>query len=119
MKKLLNYYGCAHTLDKSDKRLKRFAKQRRERGFDDTETWGLDSTIAEFTLPRLKRFRELVCGHPGSLTMEEWEAILDKMVRAFELVTDDEKGRNLSKGEWKEVDQGLDLFSKWFLHLWW
>jgi hypothetical protein len=32
--------------------------QRRKRGFDDRELWGLDQTIAEFVYPRIKAFRE-------------------------------------------------------------
>ena len=36
----------------------KFTKQRLERGFDDSETWNLDLTIAKFVLPRLESFKE-------------------------------------------------------------
>lgn len=31
-------------------------------GFLDEETWDMDTTIADFTLPRIRRFRELANG---------------------------------------------------------
>ena len=42
--------------------------QRRTRGWDDSDTWALDMTMAELMLPRFKRFRELHktrCGPSG------------------------------------------------------
>ena len=34
-------------------------KQRLERGFDDSETWSLRDTIANFIIPRLERYEEI------------------------------------------------------------
>ena len=48
--------------DKSKKALKaqkRWKLERKSRGFDNTELWNLDATIAEFTLPRLIAFKEM------------------------------------------------------------
>lgn len=62
----------------------KFTKQRLERGFDDSETWNLDLTIAKFVLPRLESFKESFMGYPGFLKNEdEWKAILEKCVRHF------------------------------------
>ena len=36
-----------------------YKQQRFEQGFDDTETWHMDRTIALFIIPRLKKFIEL------------------------------------------------------------
>jgi hypothetical protein len=46
--------------------------QRITRGFSDRACWGLDHTIAEFTLPRLKLFRKIApeCGIPTSMFEE-------------------------------------------------
>ena len=41
------------------KRSLRFWWQRGTRGWDDSETWGLDGTLARFILPRLQRFKEV------------------------------------------------------------
>ena len=118
------HYGLK--LKRDDKRIKKYAKQRKQRGFDDTETWSLDQTVAKFVLPRLKRFKEVNNGFPALLKSDEWDAILDKMIDGFECVlkrecwaleyTEDQK-------EWKKVDKrardGLRLFAKHFRELWW
>lgn len=100
----------------------KFLYQRLTRGWDDSDTWSLDTTIAEFTLPRLKRFKELNIGHPPELTSEEWDAILDKTIKAMELIATewDYKPCTLSVSEEEVIIQeGLDLFGKYFRHLWW
>ncbi|MFW9998091.1 MAG: hypothetical protein ACFFD4_38975 [Candidatus Odinarchaeota archaeon] len=80
--------------------------QRRKRGFDDLEVGDLDRAIIDFTLPRLKRYRETDIGFPpefhedplGDFKRSEeeakrlddeaakaWDETLQKMIRAFEL----------------------------------
>jgi len=41
--------------------------QRLTRGWDDSDTWSLDVSVAKFLLPRLKRYRELRQGVPADL----------------------------------------------------
>lgn len=94
--------------------------QRRFRGFSDDKTWSLDHTVAEFTLPRLKRFKEVQNGYPADLTEEQWDDIIDKMILAFENVIkefnfDEEDGIK----EAKEIEEGMILFGKYFRQLWW
>jgi hypothetical protein len=91
-----------------------YAKQRAERGFDDTELWNLNTTIAQFILPRLKRFREINKSYPKTLSEEEWNEILDKMIKFFEEYLDENNylEDNLEK-------EGIELFAKYFLDLWW
>lgn len=92
--------------------------QRETRGFDDTELWNLDSTIAKFILPRLKRFKELTNQHPHDFrTMEQWDDALDKMIDAFEFMVE-EKYECFSGPRWDEVNKGIELFAKYFSHLW-
>lgn len=92
--------------------------QRRTRGWDDSDTWNLDSTIAKFALPRLRRFKELTCGHPGNLTAEEWDSILDDIIYGLEacILSTEGKGPEIN---WKRHQRGLEFFGKWFFHLWW
>jgi hypothetical protein len=104
--------------DKGDKREEVYSKQRIERGFDDSETWSLDTTIAYFILPRLKRFREIKAGHPASITMLEWDSILEKIELGFELTIKDCNGI-ITEDEVKQMNEGLDLFRQWFFDLWW
>ena len=64
----------------------KFAKQRLERGFDDTEIWNLNLTIAKFILPRIERLKKVFTGYPGFLHNEdEWKEILEKICKAFHL----------------------------------
>jgi len=91
--------------------------QRRTRGWDDSETWSLDETIAKFAVPRLKRFKELKKCYPGNLSGEqEWDAILDEIILALEACIDWEID---TSEQWNKVDDGLHLFGKHFRSLWW
>lgn len=64
----------------------KFTKQRLECGFDDSEIWNLDLTIAKFALPRIERLKETFVGYPGFLKNEdEWKEILEKICKAFRL----------------------------------
>lgn len=108
--------------DETDEREPKWKEQRLTRGFDDTEMWSLDCTIAEFIAPRLKVYKEhaeLIEDHPMSITFQEWKCILEQMIEGFELYpnhfnwTAEESDAN-----WKKVDKALSLFHTWFFNLW-
>jgi len=112
-------------LEKTDKRYKKHFRQLKTQGFSDAETWGLDSVIAEFILPRLIRFKEVNMGFPGQLTSKQWDDYLDEMIFAFDwsLNHENEKYSKLTAEEqdknWKRYEAGIELFAEWFRHLWW
>ncbi len=113
-------------IEKTDNRYKRHIKRLKKYGFSDTETWSLFGVIAEFTLPRLKRFKKVTNGYPGGeITEAKWNEILDDMIFAFEwsITYDDDDNCALSEKEqninWKRHAKGMKLFSKWFMALWW
>jgi hypothetical protein len=115
---------CFSLTEKDDEREQKFKRQRIERGFDDSETWALDSTIVDFILPRLTRFRDLTIAFPaGFNSLQEWKETLDCMIMAFQLIHADRNGECISYNNYAEdaeiVDYGLDLFRKWFFALWW
>ena len=110
---------CFSLTDKTDNREPDYVKQRQLRGFDDSETWSLTDTICHFILPRLQRFKEIKTNTPGQLTEQEWNAILDKMIVAFQLTCKDKGSRIWDEEESKQIDEGLDLFREWFMGLWW
>lgn len=110
--------GSSHTISRKDKRHKRWARQRKELGYDTTELWSLTDTIASFIVPRLYAFKRLRAGHPACMKDKEWDAILGKMIRAFELVRRDNGMWFFTDAEWGEVDEGLDLFRRWYFSLW-
>lgn len=105
----------------------------------NSELYNLDCTISEWIVPRLKKFKQITCTYPGVEpfdTFEKWQDGLDKMIRAFELAKYDpiDLDENLNydpdmrydlknykekHDKWNtEVQEGLDLFSKWFMALW-
>lgn len=114
-----------------------------------SDLWSLDVTIANFVLPRLKKFKKRNISYPGIEEMdtpEKWDEALDKMILAFEYVIhefdwwidnpkydyldaeskyDDEyvtkiKNSYLAEDKRREavISEGLQLFTKWFRHLW-
>lgn len=99
----------------------KFLWQRITRGFDDSETWSLDYSLAKIILPRLKRFRELdPCFIPTDMTHDEWNAILDKIIYAFEYAASDTRWEiGFGNEESARVDEGLKLFAKYYFAMWW
>lgn len=96
------------------KRAFRYYGQRLTRGWDDSDLWNLDATISEFVLPRLKRFKAYQHSHPPYMTKEEWDEVLDQMILAFENNLIDFPSREQDK----QVEEGLALFAKYYVHLW-
>lgn len=107
-------------IHEKNNKIKKFKKKY---GFDYRETWNLDYEIACFILPRLAYLRENAVSYPGSEEffgeggLEKWLAIEDKMIKAFETIVD--KDMSFETKEEKEIiEEGLDLFRKYFQTLW-
>ena len=93
--------------------------QRLTRGFDDRELWCLDSTIAKYTLPRLRLFVASTGGsHPANITSKKWQIILDDMLFAIEWAASEERYSDFDEERLKRVTKGLNYFGKYFLALW-
>ena len=123
MKKIIDhkYIGvpniCFSLTEKDDDREKEFSKQRFEFGFDDSETWSLRDTIANFIIPRLERYEEI--SKDFLIRDEELISDINKFLIAMKLTARDEGSLILSEEEEKQLDEGLDAFPKIFLSLWW
>ena len=100
------------------KRSIRFLHQRLTRGWDDSETFSLDYSLAKIILPRLKRFRQVTIGTPGEMSNQEWIDKLDKMIAAFEFAASEERW-NASIEDYEKHNEGLDLFAQHYWQLWW
>lgn len=101
------------------KKRKKYKKQRIKRGFDDTELWNLDNTMARFIYPRLKVFKKNLHGHPHNMKdITEWEKIIDKMLFSFKMIIDDPDELITNEKLNRKVDKGLKLFGKYFRTLW-
>ena len=97
----------------------RFFFQRLIRGWDDAETWNIDSTVATFILPRLKRFAQLRIGHPSEISDAQWTKIIDQIIWSMEYISNENHYIITDKKDCKKLQDGLNLFGKWFLYLWW
>jgi hypothetical protein len=96
-----------------------FLWQKITRGFDDSETFSLDYSLAKLIAPRLKRFQQISIAYPSEFSDLEWNCILNKMISSFEFLASEDRWTCSDKKKWKEVQEGLDLFSKYYLCIWW
>lgn len=108
---------CFSLTKENDEREEAFSKQRVERGFDDSETWSLDYTLARFLLPRLKRYLEL--SRKVIYRPKEEEQKLDDLVKMLELIIKDGDGDNLSIEEKIHIGKSLPYLSELLFSLWW
>lgn len=116
----VGYYGLINELQHDDHRLGKLLEQRATKGFDDTETWSLYSTIARFVLPRLERFMEIGIAYPMGMSEEEWDNKLVIMINGFRLVVNqDDMDDEYSEEQQQTIKDGMELFSKHFFDLWW
>jgi len=118
-------YGCSSELGLDDERQAEWKKQREERGFDSTELWNLDVTIARFIVPRLKLFVESEAGVPGYIDphnklkdkgRSKWKKILKEMLEGFEIIADDESLYDPIRS--KKAEKAVKLLAKHYFALW-
>jgi hypothetical protein len=91
--------------------------QRLSKGFDDSDTWCLATTNALWIVPRLERFMELRNGYPIGLSDQEWEEILNKILFAFKTIAKDDCTLTYKNDD--QIKEGLELYAKYYLNLWW
>ena len=121
------YTGFINEKEYSEKTIAKHRKQYEKRGFDDSELWSLDVTIAKFILPRLKRFKTKAgygchggencpfeTTEDGFMTQKGWGDCIQKMIDAFQVIVDD----CVDDSQQEVVDEGLALFAKYFQALW-
>lgn len=118
-----------------NKRLRKKYLKKHNLYVNPKDTWSLDITIAEFVLPRLKLFKKVNNGYPGRDeidTPEKWDAAIDKMIAAFQIVLDQDNmadkywdaeitnfNKDLFEADNKIKEEGLMLFAKYLQYLWW
>jgi hypothetical protein len=101
-----------------------YRQQRFENGFDDTETWHMDRTVALFIIPRLKRFIEVNNGIPNGETEESYNEKIRFIISAFEnYYVSDKYFNSVDIEERKkltdDVRQAVEYISKLWFELWW
>ena len=87
-----------------------------EEGFRECEFWSLDYSLACYIYSHLCYFRDYcLYGHPLYVTEEQWEKILNKMIKGFKLYITE---NSPSKNQQKQIAYGMKLFVKHFGGLW-
>jgi len=94
--------------------------QKLRRGYSDEDLWDLGNHLAEIILPRLKDFKRVnTHGYPNGLTESKWDEILNKMLYAFEnTVNEPDFDFNTYDDTQKKIQEGFELFGKYFQSLW-
>lgn len=102
--------------------------QRFFRGYSDSDLWNLDTFYGDIITRSMKAFRDKTCSFPPELTFEEWQAVLDDIIFAFEHESKDwwvfsDEQKTLSEEEKtkikERVDKGFEYFKKYYRDLWW
>ena len=110
--------------EKDLERKEQYRQQRFLNGFDDTETWHLDRTMALFIIPRLKRFMEVNNGIANGETEESYYEKLRFIIQAFENYYATDKYFNSVDIEERkkltdDVRLAVEYLSKLWFELWW
>ena len=110
--------------EKDLERKEQYRQQRFLNGFDDTETWHMDRTMALFIIPRLKRFMEVNNGIANGETEESYYEKLRFIIQAFENYYATDKYFNSVDIEERkkltdDVRQAVEYLSKLWFELWW
>jgi len=112
--------------------------QTKIRGWSDRDAWSVYGVMSKIGIIAMDRMMKNMYSHPGNITSKEWKKILKKIRKAFQYSYDISCGikesycesikntfkRNkdldmhmITKREQKEMEEGLDLFRKWFFYL--
>ena len=103
-------------------KLEKYKKQRDERGFDDTETWHLDKTLALFLIPRLERFIQLNNGFPSGETEESFNEKLNFILKSFQQYyygENEEVSLELEKERVSNLKKAAAILGEIWFDLWW
>ena len=119
----INNFSIAEEVYKDvPERLDHFKKQREENGFDDTETWHLDKTLALFLIPRLERFIQVNNGYPGGETEESFNKKLNFILKSFKEYyngENDEVSLELEKERLINANKAVAILGEIWFDLWW
>lgn len=128
-RKYLDDIGMVDRLDTGmddDLRQERWQKQREIYGFDDRETWSLDCSFYCWLYERLKMYLEVATiidlthhkfEYEGeTLTQEE---CIHRMLKGCEIYFKQEDSWNVSKEDWKMINDVAYIWALVLPTMWW
>jgi len=110
---ITGYYGLDE-LDGEDGRAIEWEKQRKNRGYDDTELWSLGDTIAKFSLPRIKQMKEIELECHKDVDVKSYNTLIE----GLELFIRNDGDRIFTKKEQKKVAKALKLLGPMLPGMW-
>jgi hypothetical protein len=85
-------------------------------GFPQIELEHLDVSFSNYMLPRLKLLKTIKVGYPETIESEqEWSTILDKIIKALELIKEDKL--SYSQEDSNIIKEGTTLLGKYYIDL--
>lgn len=92
------------------------------RGYSDRNVWAMCDDIAKLNIKLLTELRDNGHGYPGGLTEKKWKKILTKMIEGFEahlsIIELSGFDTKLHKKATKQFEEGMALYTQWYLSLW-
>lgn len=87
------------------------------KGYSYKEVWSLFYHISKKYVGALKKIKE-AGSYPCSVTEEEWQLIMEKIIYAFEILAKDEPCSKETINNADKIQEGCELFGEWFRDLW-
>lgn len=103
------YVGLVNELDDNDKRKAKYAKHFKKHGWEPTQLWNLDVTLAEIIHKYLVLYKKNTCA------VIDFD--IDSMIEAFETIKKEKHMMHTVK-ENEEIRKKLHLFAENFMKLW-
>lgn len=108
-----------------DNRQEQWAKEREEYGFDERETWALDSAFYCWLYERLKMYLDVNC---VNLTYHKFEyegeeltqqECIDRMIHGCEIYFNQEDDWNISEEDQKAINDIAKIWAIVLPAMWW
>ena len=117
-----NFSIAEEVYERDPEALEKYRQQREKQGFDDTETWHLDRTLALFLIPRLERFIQVNNGFPTSETEESYDEKLNFILNSFKeyyFNENEEVSLEIEKERLSNAKKAAIILGELWFDLWW
>ncbi len=117
-----NFSIAEEVYERDPESLERYRNQRESQGFDDTETWHLDRTLALFLIPRLERFIQVNNGFPTNETEQSYDEKLNFILNSFKEYyynENEEVSLEIEKERLNNAKKAAVLLGELWFDLWW
>lgn len=93
-------------------------KFRIKNGLTCCDIYGYQWYLAKKIASDLKVYKKNNMAYPMGMKEGEWDIVLDKMIYAFDLIVREGDGEDMDDLHYKAMNEGTELFGKYFKDLW-